>query len=216
METMSPQFPSCIFFDVDDTLYPPERGVWNQIGLRINRYIVETVGIPESEAETLRRSYFMKYGTTCNGLRAEHHVDPQEYYRFVHDIPLDQYLEPDPALRRMLESIPQKKFIFSNADRAYVLRVLSVLNVADQFDGIIDIFSTGFACKPMDAAYRIAMQKAGSPPGDRCMLVDDLPRNLLPARGLGWATVLVHTRSPDGAALHQIESIYRLPELLNS
>src|SRR5512136_1242987 len=104
---------SCIFFDVDDTLYPPERGVWNQIGLRINRYLVEKIGLPESEAETVRRRYFLEYGTTCNGLRAEHRVDPQEYYRFVHDIPLNQYLEPDPALQRMLDSLPQRKFIFS-------------------------------------------------------------------------------------------------------
>ncbi len=214
MKIMSPHSTACIFFDLDDTLYPPERGVWSQIGLRINRYLVEKVGIPESDAEALRRRYFTKYGTTLNGLRAEHHVDPQEYYRFVHDIPLEQYLDPDPTLRKMLEAIPQKKFIFSNADRAYIIRVLSVLGITDQFDGIVDIFATDFACKPMEAAYRIAIQKAGSPPVDRCMLVDDLPRNLQPARGLGWITVLVHTRSSDGSAHHQIESIYRLPDLL--
>jgi putative hydrolase of the HAD superfamily len=206
--------PSCIFFDVDDTLYPPERGVWTQIGLRINRYLVEKFGIPEAEAESVRRRYFAEYGTTCNGLRAERRMDPRDYYRYVHDIPLEQYLEPDPALREMLESIPQRKFIFSNADRAYILRVLSVLGVADEFDGIVDIFATEFACKPMEAAYRIALEKAGSPPADRCMLVDDLPRNLVPARGLGWATVLVHTQSPDSPSDRRIETIHRLPEML--
>jgi putative hydrolase of the HAD superfamily len=204
----------CIFFDLDDTLYPPERGMWAQIGLRIDRYLVDRTGIPESEAESVRRRYFAEYGTTCNGLRAEHRVDPQDYYRFVHDIPLEQYLGPDPALREMLDSIPQRKFIFSNADRAYILRVLTVLGVAQKFEGIVDIFATGFACKPMEAAYRIALEKAGSPPAERCMLVDDLPRNLVPARSLGWTTVLVHTRSPDGLAHFQIESIYRLAELL--
>ncbi len=206
--------PSCIFFDVDDTLYPPARGVWGEIMRQINRYMVERVGIPGTEADALRRRYFEMYGTTCNGLRAEKGVDPEDYYRFVHDIPLDRFLAPDPALRRMLTALPQKRFIFSNADRAYIQRVLTVLGVADCFDGIVDIFATGLVSKPTGSAYRTAMRLAGSPPADRCVLVDDIPRNLPPARDLGWTTVLVHNRSTDGLAHHQIETIYRLPEIL--
>ncbi len=203
-----------IFFDLDDTLYPPERGVWGEIARRINRYMIERVGIPEPDVDALRRRYFAEYGITCNGLRREHGVDPQDFYRFVHDIPLADYLAPDPALRRMLQSMPQKKIVFSNADRAYIQRVLSILEVSDIFESIVDIFATDFACKPMDAAYRIASQKAGSPPPENCMLVDDLTRNLAPARGLGWTTVLVHHPAPEGAADHQIATVYQLADLL--
>ncbi|MBN1440225.1 MAG: pyrimidine 5'-nucleotidase [Anaerolineales bacterium] len=203
----------CVFFDVDDTLYPPERGVWNQIGLRINRYLVERVGILESEAERLRQRYFLEYGTTCKGLQAEHRVDPEEYYRFVHDFPLDRYLSPDPSLKAMLAAVPAKKVIFSNADRPYIQRVLSALDVAEAFDGIIDIFATGFACKPMDAAYRIAAEKTGSPQAADCMLIDDQPRNLRTARGMGWKTVLVHSPDRDGSADHHFDSIHRVAEL---
>jgi putative hydrolase of the HAD superfamily len=204
-----------IFFDLDDTLYPPQRGVWGEIARRINRYMIERVGIHELEVDALRRRYFTEYGTACNGLRHEHGVEPEDFYRFVHDISLGEYLTPDPALRRMLEGMPQKKIVFSNADRAHIQRVLSVLNVSDLFVEIVDIFATGFACKPMDAAYRIAMQKAGSPPAESCMLVDDLPRNLMPAQGLGWTTVLIHNPAPDGSADHQIETIYQLSDLLD-
>ncbi|MGB7537532.1 MAG: pyrimidine 5'-nucleotidase [Anaerolineales bacterium] len=204
-----------IFFDLDDTLYPPQRGVWGEIARRINRYMIERVGIRELEVDALRRRYFTEYGTACNGLRHEHGVEPEDFYRFVHDIPLGEYLAPDPALRRMLEGMPQKKIVFSNADRAHIQRVLSVLNVSDLFEEIVDIFATGFACKPMDAAYRIAMRKAGSPPAECCMLVDDLPRNLQPAHGLGWTTVLIHNPAPDGSADHQIETIYQLSGLLD-
>jgi putative hydrolase of the HAD superfamily len=206
--------PVCIFFDLDDTLYPPGRGVWSEIARRINRYMVERVGIPETQVEGLRRHYFDAYGTTCNGLRAEKGVDPQDFYRFVHDIPLDRFLAPDPALRRMLTALGQKRFIFSNADRGHIARVLSALGVEDCFDGIVDIFATGLVPKPSEAAYRTATQLAGSPPADRCILVDDLPRNLWPARKLGWRTVLVHNRPADGSMDHHLETIYRLPELL--
>ena len=210
---MTPLSPACIFFDLDDTLYPPQRGVWNEIALRINRYLVERVGIRELEAEALRKRYFATYGTTLNGLRHEHAVDPQDYYAYVHDIPLDRFLAPDPALHRMLTSLPQKKFIFSNADHTYIRRVLSALEVEACFDGIVDIFATGFACKPMEESYRIALREAGSPPADRCVLVDDLPRNLLGARGLGWTTVLVHNQSAEDSAHYRIDTIYQLSDL---
>jgi putative hydrolase of the HAD superfamily len=205
--------PSCIFFDVDDTLYPPQRGVWAEIARRINQYMMERVGIPELEVNALREHYFETYGTTCNGLRAEKGIDPADYYRYVHDIPLDRLLAPDPDLRRMLKTMPQKKFVFSNADETYIRRVLSTLAVADCFHGIVDIFATGLVPKPAEEAYRTANRLAGSPPPDRCALVDDMPRNLPPARGLGWTTVLVHGRTPDGIAHHRIESIYRLSDL---
>jgi pyrimidine 5'-nucleotidase len=211
---MKPLSPSCIFFDLDDTLYPPERGVWREIAARINRYLEERIGIPESEVDDLRKRYFSTYGTVLNGLRAEHEVDPLDYSRYVHNVPLDQFLAPDPELRRMLESLPQKKFIFSNADRPYILRVLSRLDIEDCFQGIVDIFSTGFACKPMEAAYRMAIQLAGSPNAEECLLVDDLPRNLEPAMKLGMTAVLVHGKFPTRGGDYQIDTIYQLADLI--
>jgi putative hydrolase of the HAD superfamily len=205
--------PTCIFFDLDDTLYPPSRGVWSEIALRINRYMVERSGIPEPEVDALRKRYFSEFGTTLNGLRAERGVDPLDYYRFVHDLPLERLLEPDPALRTMLRALSQKKFIFSNADRPYILRVLSRLGIADCFDGIIDIFATDFACKPMEASYQIALTLAGSPRPKECALVDDLPRNLKPAAEMGMTAVLVGGKFPSASERYQIDSIYHLADL---
>ena len=210
---MTRPVPEYFFFDLDDTVYPPETGLWDEIGRRINRYLMERIAVPETAVEDLRRRYFETYGTTCQGLRIEQQVDPEDYYRFVHDIPLERFLSPDPALRRMLTGLGQQRFIFSNADRAYILRVLTILDIAECFDGIIDIFATGLVPKPQPDAYQTAMQMAGSPPADRCLLADDLPRNLRPARELGWTAVLVHHRPDDGSAHHPIETIHRLPEV---
>ena len=118
---MTRPVPECVFLDLDDTVYPPETGLWEEIGRRINRYLVERMAVPERSVDEVRRRYFETYGTTCNGLRAERHVDPEEYYRFVHDIPLARFLSPDPELRRMLTGLGQRRYIFSNADRAYIL-----------------------------------------------------------------------------------------------
>jgi putative hydrolase of the HAD superfamily len=212
---MEPSSPLCLFFDLDDTLYPPQTGIWQEISQRINRYMIEKVGIPEAGVNAVRENYFRLHGTTLNGLRIEYGVNPRDYLETVHDIPLDRYLRPDPSLRSMLSRLSQKKYVFSNADEPYIRRVLTSLGIRDQFDGIIDIFSTGFACKPMETAYQIALQSAGSPPPAHCWLVDDLPRNLVQASRMGMTTVLVHKKAPIEAADFQIDTIYQLESLIS-
>jgi len=113
-----------LLFDLDDTLYHPSSGVWQAIGERINRFMAERVGIPAERVAALREQYFVTFGTTLNGLRANHGVDPEEYLAFVHDIPLDRLLAEDLQLQGMLALLPQRKVIFSNADRAHAQRVL--------------------------------------------------------------------------------------------
>jgi putative hydrolase of the HAD superfamily len=213
---MSDPSPRCLFVDLDDTLYPPRRGIWQEISRRINRYMVDRVGISDSTVDVVRERFFQEFGTTLNGLRHEYSVDPGDYLAYVHDIPLDRYLVRDMRLREMLVHLPQQKFIFSNADMPYITRVLSALGIEDLFDGIIDIYATAFACKPMDDAYRIALERAENPRPDACWLVDDLPRNLAPAAHLGMTTVLVRqsARAPD--ADHQIDEIHALGPLLAS
>ena len=95
---MSTQLVTAIFFDLDNTLYPPQQGVWSEILRRIDRYMMERTGIRKSNLSALRIRYFTEYGTTCNGLRREYGVDPQDFYQFVHDIPLESYLASDPDL----------------------------------------------------------------------------------------------------------------------
>jgi putative hydrolase of the HAD superfamily len=202
------------FFDMDDTLYPPASGVWRAIGSRINRFMIERVGFPEEDIDSRRQEYFHRYGTTLNGLRKEFAVDPLEYLKFVHDVPVEELLKPDPRLQAMLREMPQRKFIFSNADRPYIQRVLNALGVAGFFEEIIDIVRTGFVCKPLPGAYAIALDTAGSPPASDCVVVDDLVRNLDPASKLGMITVLVNHPLPNGALHHQIDSIYQLAGLL--
>ncbi len=198
-----------IFFDLDNTLYPSENGLWQAIRMRIDLYMKERLNIPEQEISGLRRSYFERYGTTLRGLQIHKNVDPVDYLTFVHDLPLQDYLSPSPQLRQMLTSLPQRRWIFTNADAAHAGRVLSTLNLADCFHGIIDVFAMEFACKPEREAFEKAMQIAGEPdPGD-CMLIDDAPRNLAAARRMGFAAILVggEDRITDGRL--------RVPDLLS-
>ena len=187
-----------IFFDLDDTLYPSTSGLWDAIGDRITLYMTERLLIPPEEVVHRRDHYFHSFGTTLNGLRREYHVNPQDYMDFVHQLPLEQYLQADPALESMLSALPQRKHILTNSDTAHTLRVLDRLGVRQHFLTIIDIYALGFVNKPEPEAYRIALRLAGDPPSEACVLVEDSLRNIQPAHELGMTTVYVGRQPPNG------------------
>jgi putative hydrolase of the HAD superfamily len=141
------------------------------------------------------------------GLQIHNRVDPLDYLAYVHDLPLQDYLSPSPQLRQLLLSLPQQRWVFTNADSAHARRVLNALNLTDCFQGIIDVLATGFICKPEPEAYQKALQIAGETDPASCMLVDDAPRNLLAAQRMGFATVLV------GGEHATANSMLHVPEL---
>jgi putative hydrolase of the HAD superfamily len=127
------------FFDLDETLYPSSSGLWTAIRANINAYMHERIGITLEQIEARREEYFREYGTTLRGLQANYQVDMEDYLAFVHAIPLDEYIHPDPAVRKMLAGIRARKFIFTNADQAHANRVLDALDLQGLFDGILDV-----------------------------------------------------------------------------
>ncbi len=203
-----------IFFDLDDTLYPPENGLWSAIRERMNEYMLVRLKMDPQVVPTLRREYFEKYGTTLRGLQMNYQVDAEEFLDYVHDLPVHQIVRPDPALRSLLLSLPQRRFIFTNADSKHAGRVLSSLGVQDCFEGIIDLRAMGFYCKPEPASYQTALAQAGASGPQACVYLDDLPRNLAPARQLGFHTILVSSNPDTRAADRVIPSLHALPEAM--
>jgi pyrimidine 5'-nucleotidase len=205
---------STLFFDLDATLYPASNGLWDQIRIRIFRYMREEVGIPEQDIPSTRDHYWKTYGTTLEGLRIHHQVKPDHYLAYVHDIPLEEYLNPDPELLSTLVDLPQQLWVFTNADRNHAKRVLRTLKVEDCFNGIVDLFALEFQVKPKPASYQIAMKLAGEDDPSRCMMFDDLLHNLLPAKQMGFTTVLVgKDGSPDGID-YCLDTIHQIREMI--
>jgi len=211
-----PPSPTTLFFDLDDTLFPPKNGLWLAIRDRMRRYLIERMGFSPEEVDTLRHEYFVTYGTTLRGLLINHpeRVNADDFLAFVHDIPLRDYIQPDPSLRSLLLSLPQRRWIFTNSDDRHARRVLNMLGVSDCFDGIIDIRALEYACKPVEDAYPRALALAGEKDPARCLLFDDAPRNLAPARALGFCTVLVGKNEPDPSACYTLASLNELPETM--
>jgi putative hydrolase of the HAD superfamily len=180
-----------IIFDLDDTLYPSSNGLMDEIGRRIQTWLCEHLNLSWEDAVALRRKYYRQYGTTLGGLVAEHEIDAHDYLVYVHDIPLEEYIAPNPALGAMLETIPLRCVVYTNATAEYARRVLRVLGVAEHFEDIVGIEDVGLLNKPYQEAYERVLVRLEAW-GPECIMVEDAARNLRPAKALGMTTVLVN------------------------
>ena len=202
----------CIMFDLDDTLYAYHNGLWEMIGMRINQYMIDELHFPAEEVPTLRNRLWEQYGTTLRGLQVEFSVDMDAYLSYVHDVPIETILKPDPELNRLLHDLPQRKVIFTNADKAHAQRTLNSLCIAHHFITIIDIHAMAPFCKPQVEAFHKALGVLDEHP-EYCLLVDDNPKNLATAQALGMATVSVgahpHDGSPHIARIHELGELFR-------
>lgn len=205
-----------ILFDLDNTLYSEKCGVFDLIDLRMNEWLTTRLQVPKEEVDHFRHHYFMKYGTTLRGLMLHHNVDPREFLDYVHDVPVKDFLSADLDLRKTLEEISARRIIFTNSDLKHAHRILDALGVNDLFEKIFDIEAMGFIPKPNPEPYRMALEYLKlTPPAPECLLIDDMERNLAPARALGMHTVLIGDGKAPEDAGHAISNIKELSGLLH-
>ena len=203
-----------LFFDLDDTLYPASTGLWHAIKGRMNLYMIERLGIPESDVPFLREQYFKMYGTTLRGLEERHKVDREDFLAFVHDLPLQEYLKPNPGLREVIASLPTRNLIFTNADVAHARRVLTTLQLEDLFETVVDVNAVSPYCKPMPESFAIAMELADEPDPRKCVMIDDLARTTRAALNVGMASLLYGCDEPTEDASGVLTDWTHLPILL--
>ena len=142
-------------------------------------------------------------------------IDPVDYLKFVHDIPLKKFLHPAPEIRQILLKYPLRKIILTNADRNHALRVLKVLELDGVFEQIIDIMDMLPYCKPLPEAFMKALEKAGSLQATECIYLDDNVLNLRAAKDLGFYTIHVHPAITCTECHNHIPYLQHLPQVLD-
>jgi putative hydrolase of the HAD superfamily len=204
-----------ILFDLDDTLYPRSAGIMIEIRRLILDYIQKQFELGPEEADALRDRYLQTYGTTMRGLQVNHGIDPEEYLHHVHDIALDEYLQPNPELGAVLGALSQQKVIFTNASREHAQRVLDVLGIRRHFSRIVDVRDMEYESKPREPAYVRVCRMLGVEP-EECVLVEDNVRNLCPAKEIGMVTVLVGDGRQAGhhCVDHAVERVEEIGKVL--
>jgi putative hydrolase of the HAD superfamily len=187
-------------FDLDNTLYPPEMGLFPQIEVKMTAWVMRTLGVDHAEADRLRRHYWAAYGTTLSGLMAEHGIEPMAYLADVHDVDFS-VLKPAPDLARAVRALPGRKIIYTNADGAYARKVLTARGLEGLFDAIYAIEDADFHPKPQARAFEAIFARDGLDPTRAAMFEDD-PKNLAVPHALGMATVHVAPRPHPAPHIH--------------
>ena len=176
-------------FDLDNTLYDANSGVFPQIDRNMKRFLMAEFDLLEDAAHAYQKQLYRDYGTTLSGLMAQHGLDPARFLHHVHDIDVTE-LAPDEGLIAALKRLPGRKAIFTNASAKHAENVAARLGILDQFDAIFDIVSADYRPKPDITAYEKTLRHYGVE-GRRAAMFEDLKRNLVPAATLGMTTVWI-------------------------
>jgi putative hydrolase of the HAD superfamily len=184
-------------FDLDNTLYPASADLFGLMDVRMTGYVARTLGLDDLvEARRIQKSYFQQHGTTMAGLMADHAIDPHHYLADVHDIDLGVLAE-DRRLAGLIARLPGRKLIFTNGDAPYAQRVLDKLGLGTSFEAIHDIHACAYRPKPSAESYSSMIAAFGIDP-HASVFVEDMARNLAPAKALGMTTVWIDNGSEQG------------------
>ena len=176
-------------FDLDNTLYPPQFRLFDQIERRMTVWVMNALGVGKTEADRLRQHYWDSYGTTLAGLMREHDIDPAPYLQDVHDIDFT-VLPADPDLAARIRALPGRRIVYTNACAPYAHRVLEARGLSGLFEAVYGVEHAGFRPKPERAAFETIFTQDGLDPTTAAMFEDD-PRNLMAPHQMGMKTVHV-------------------------
>jgi putative hydrolase of the HAD superfamily len=195
-------------FDLDNTLYPAACNLFAQVDVKIGEFVADLLKIDRDEAVRIQKEYFLTYGTSLRGLMLHHKVNPDDFLDFVHQIDVT-LVPPCPALDVALAKLPGRKIIFTNGSHKHAENVINRLGISAQFEAIFDIKAADFVPKPDPFTYEMMVRRHWIDP-KRAVMVEDLPKNLLPAHKMGMTTVLVRTHEEwaqagaDGEHVHHV------------
>ena len=180
-------------FDLDNTLHDASFAAFGPTNAAMNDYMVRHLDLTLQSAAELRQRYWNHYGATLLGLVRHHGVKASHFLHETHRLPgLEGRLRTSAHDRAALKQLRGRKFILTNAPRAYALRVLTTLRLADCFDAVIsieDMTMFGHLRPKPDArmfAHIAAWLKVRP---DDCVLVEDTLAHQKAARRVGMGTV---------------------------
>ncbi len=178
-------------FDLDDTLHDASSQIFPVMNRAMTQYIVKHLGLDESAAFALRQHYWRVYGATLKGLMRHHKTNPQHFLHATHTpLDLETMVKTTKGLRHFLIRLYGRKVIFTNAPQNYAIRVLQLLGIADLFELVFSVESSGLHPKPSVRGFKQLLNTIKAKPSD-CVMLEDSKPALMTAKRLGMKTVLI-------------------------
>ena len=179
-------------FDLDNTLYPPDAGLYPQLTVRVLSWMRDHLHLSDEQIRALQERYLDQHGATLAGLVREYDVDAADFLDFVHRIDYSGVV-PNPALASAIATLSGQRLIHTNGSATHARNVLVRLGVSENlFAGIFDLADAGYVAKPERPAFDALVSRFGLEPSSCCFIEDSL-RNLETAHAMGMTTLLVRT-----------------------
>ena len=191
-------------FDLDNTLYDINLGLFRRISKRMTEYIKEFFDLEHDKALSLQKNMYKKYGLTLRGLMIEKNMDPEPYLKYVHDVDFDD-LKIDNELKNLLKKLKGNKFIYTNASYDHAKNILQAMGIFEEFEMIFDIKDSNYIAKPDYKSYDMMISKFGinNKSIKRSIFFEDTAKNLKPASELDITTVWVDNEfNKEDAEIH--------------
>jgi putative hydrolase of the HAD superfamily len=202
-------------FDLDNTLHNAGAHIFPQIHRSMVDYISRFLNVDKAEATRLREFYWRRYGATLLGLMRHHDADTRHFLHHTHQFPdLHRLVITERGLKAMLQRLPGRKIIFSNAPLIYTEAVLAISGIRRCFDAVYSVERLRFQPKPAIAGFLRVLRDEGLNPRS-CVMVEDTLPNLKTAKRLGMKTVWVSTCTRQSPCVDvKVRSVLDLPQRL--
>lgn len=203
-------------FDLDNTLHDASPHIFPHINRSMTAYLQQHLQLDAVAANDLRIEYWQRYGATLSGMMRHHGTDPDHFLWHTHQFPdLENMVLREPRLRHVLQHLPGKKVLFSNAPQHYAHAVLKLLRIADLFDDVMAVEHTGYRPKPHTFGFLRLMRKH-KVQAHQCVMVEDSLENLRTAKKLGMRTVWVNAGHQNEACVDvKVKHVMQLPSVLS-
>ena len=177
-------------FDLDNTLYDINLGLFKKISNRITDFIMSKYSLDIDQAKKIQKEYYLKYGLTLRGLIVEKKLEPEEFLDYVHDVEHPELKKNDQLISK-IRILEGKKIIFTNATSKHAKKILKILELEHDFDQIIDIKDLEYIPKPDKRSYKKLLEclNLNKEKLDKTIFFEDTVKNLIPAKELGITTV---------------------------
>lgn len=216
--------PALIIFDIDGTLYELKGALpgssqsslpfFKEVSERAVNLLANRLSVGTDKAIIILKELSLKHsGQTSIGLEKDYSIGREEYFNYAWDIRAENYVEQDSSMQGLFTNLNCKKAALTTSPPIWCNRVINRLGLEGCFDGIWNGF--GDIRKPDVRAY-IQVTDFFGIEKNRVLMIEDQEKNLVPAKSLGFQTLLIgkpYSSAVDNAVRNIIEMKKYLKEL---
>jgi putative hydrolase of the HAD superfamily len=175
-------------FDLDNTLYSPNCGMFDYLNNRINFYMLDRLNVDYDDVNYLRKKYYREYGSTFIGLINHFNINPEEFLRYVHGIDVNLFIKKDNEFKDFLTCLPGRKIIITNSPLFYARNVVNTLGLDSIIENIYDIEFMDYLGKPHIYSINKILNNFSNDKKN-IFFIDDTIENIISAKYIGLVTL---------------------------